>query len=84
VPVTVLNLPEDIHLKLFPPTIKITVMVGLSEYENISSGDFTAAVNYNQVMAENNQLDVSVDIQKPYIRLLKVTPRTLEYLIETE
>jgi len=84
VPVAVLNLPEGTHLKLFPPTIRITVMVGLSEYENILSRNFLATVNYNQVIAKNNQLDVAVDTDKSYIRILKIAPRTIEYLIETE
>jgi hypothetical protein len=39
-PVQVIHLPEDVNLKLFPPNVKITVMVGLSEYEEVSSRDF--------------------------------------------
>lgn len=83
-PVTVINLPENVKIKLFPADIKARVMVGLSEYENVSPGDFSATVNYEEVIAGENQLEVTVETNKSYIRLLKVQPGKIEYLIETE
>jgi hypothetical protein len=83
-PVQVIHLPEDVNLKLFPPNIKVTVMVGLSEYENVSSRDFSATVDYNQALAGENHLEVSVETSKAYVQLMKIVPNSIEYLIESE
>lgn len=83
-PVAVLNLPEGTRLKLFPPNVKATVMVALSEYENVSSGDFSANVDYNQALAGENHLQVSIESHLAYIQLVKTAPTSIEYLIETE
>lgn len=83
-PVQVINLPEDVNFKLFPTNIKVTVMVGLSEYENVSSRDFSATVDYNQALSGENNLEVSVETNKEYIQLMKVVPNSIEYLIESE
>ena len=83
-PVQVIHLPEDVQLKLFPPNIAVTVMVGLSEYEEVSSSDFSATVDYNQALAGENHLEVSVETSKEYIQLMKVVPNSIEYLIESE
>lgn len=83
-PVQIIHLPEDVNLKLFPPNVAVTVMVGLSEYEEVSSGDFTATVDYNQALAGENHLEVSVETNMEYIQLMKVVPNSIEYLIESE
>jgi hypothetical protein len=83
-PVQIIHLPEDVSLKLFPPNIKVTVMVGLSEYEEVSSRDFSATVDYNQALSGESYLEVSVETNKTNIQLIKVVPNSIEYLIESE
>ncbi len=83
-PVQLINLPEDVNLKLFPPNIAVTVMVGLSEYEKVSTRDFTATVDFTQALSGENYLEVSVETNKDYIQLMKVVPNSIEYLIESE
>ncbi|WP_372948178.1 YbbR-like domain-containing protein [Mariniphaga sp.] len=83
-PIQVINLPEDVNLKLFPPNIAVTVMVGLSEYEKVSTRDFTATVDFTQALSGENYLEVSVETNKDYIQLMKIVPNSIEYLIESE
>lgn len=83
-PVQVVHLPEGGNLKLFPPNVKITVMVGLSEYEEVSPLDFTATVDFNQALAGESHLEVSVETGKANIQLMKIAPAAIEYLIESE
>ncbi len=83
-PVQIINLPEKVQIKLFPPQVTISVMVGLSSYESISSADFTATVDYNQVTADRETLDVQIEATPIFIQLVKVSPSSVEYLIETE
>ncbi len=83
-PVQIINMPEDVQIKLFPPQVTISFMVGLSNYESISSAEFTATVDYNQISGERETLEVQVESKPLYIQLVKVTPASVEFLIEAE
>lgn len=82
-PVNVMNMPDDVKLKLFPPQVSVSFLVGLSEYENVTATIFTASVDYSQVLAGDATLLVTLETQHPFIQLMKVSPNSLEYLIET-
>ncbi len=83
-PVQIINLPEEVQIKIFPSQVAVSFMVGLSSYESVSSADFTATVDYNQVSADREVLDVQIKATPLFIQLIKVTPSSVEYLIETE
>lgn len=83
-PVQVNHLPENVELKLFPSNIAVTVMVGLSDYEEVSPRDLSATVDYNQALLGESYLEVKVETNKANIQLVKVVPSSVEYLIEPE
>ena len=83
-PIEVLNKPEEVQIKLFPSQVSVSVMVGLSEYENITTGNFTASVDFTQATAGNSVLDVQVEAEPSFLKLLKVSPTSVEFLVETE
>lgn len=83
-PVQANNKPDGINLKLFPSNVKIVIMVGLSEYENVSANDFKATVDYTQAIEGNSRLQVSAETQKQHIQIVNITPNPIEYLIESE
>lgn len=83
-PVQIINMPKDLQIKLFPPQVAVSFMVGLSSYEDITSADFTATVDYIQVSSNRETLDVQIEATPLYIQLAKVTPSSVEYLIESE
>ncbi len=83
-PVQVNNLPQDVQIKLFPAQVSVSFMVGLSSYESISSADFTATVDYNQVSPDRETLDVQIEASPLFIQLVKVSPSSVEFVIETD
>lgn len=76
------NIPEGAQVKLFPSEVKITFLVNLSEYNNINEDNFTAYVDLN---SGNNKetLKVLLDHAPPDIKMIRVNPENVEYLIET-
>lgn len=83
-PIEIRNKPEQANIKLFPPQIKVAAMVGLGEYENLSPSGFRAMVDYDQIAAGQSSLDIVVEVKSEFVYLLKTTPSSVEYLIETE
>ncbi len=81
-PVRAKNTPEGSQVKLFPSEVKVTFLINLSEYNNIDEESFTAFVDLNN--SDNREtLKVLLDHAPSEIKMVKVTPEYVEYLIET-
>lgn len=83
IPIQIKNKPADVNLKLFPSVIKVTCMVGLSEFNEITSTDFRAVVDYNNINSSSSKLAVQIELKPSFIELIRFTPENVEYLIET-
>lgn len=84
VPVLVKNKPQDLNIKLFPAEVKISFLVGLSEYENITAADFKAFVDYNEADYDTETLEINIESKPPFIQMLHISPQAVEFLIETD
>ena len=83
IPIAILNKPENVKIKLFPSDIKCSVLVGLSEFENISAANFSAVVDYNNISTGTENLEVKI-VKKPlFVEVLRFSPNFVEFLIET-
>lgn len=82
VPIIVKNEPADTRVKLFPSEITVTFWVGLSHYEKIHSDNFKAVVDYKAAEEGDEILDVEIREKPPYIQMIRITPRKVEFLIE--
>ncbi len=83
VPVHVKNKPDSVKIKLFPSEIKLTVMVGLSEFENIGSNSFDVYTDFTTIDSESDNIDVIVAPINSRLQVVRFTPERVEYLIET-
>ncbi len=83
VPIAVRNLPDSLSMKTFPHNVRVTCQVGLSNFEKLQPSMFTVTVNYEEaVLSQKKKLDVVMDKQPDFVRYVRFTPRTVEYLIE--
>lgn len=82
VPVTVINQPDEVHVKLFPSFVKVTFQVSLSRFPGIRPEDFKLVVNYEDLLKGKQKLKVIAKATPAYIYNLKIAPEELEYLIE--
>lgn len=83
-PLQIRNMPAIANVKLFPAQVNVSFMVGLSNYDSVSASDFSAWVDYEQISSQNETLEVQVESKPQFIQLLKVSPASVEYLIETD
>lgn len=83
-PVQIIHQPEGSGVKLFPPQVSASFMVGLSQYENVSPSDFSAVADFRQALEGDTTLDVIIETKPRFIHSLKTSPASVEFLIETE
>lgn len=83
IPIQVKNLPDNKNLKLFPSEIKLTILVGLSEFEVINASKFEVSVDYLSIKDGVENLDIEIGKKPVGVQILRFTPLNVEFLIET-
>jgi YbbR domain-containing protein len=83
IPVEILNKPAKTRIKIFPSEVKVLFTVGLSRFENIKSSDFGASVDYNSIVKDVNNLNITLYKKPEFIQGVRFNPEKVEFLIET-
>ncbi len=81
IPIQVLNKTGSQTLKLLPDYVTIHYLVSMKDYDEITTSSFKAVVNYNQVLQKNKKLTVEINRSPSEIKILKIEPLTINYLI---
>jgi len=82
VPVYVSDAPEGISIKLFPDKVKLSFLVGLSHFSDISENDFLLTVRYSDIAEKKEMLSINLDTKPQNILSVSIAPEQVEYLIE--
>ena len=83
IPVEIINKPDKVRIKLFPSELKVLFTVGLSRFETIKPSDFGASVDYNSIVNDVNNLNITLYKKPEFIQGIRVIPEKVEFLIET-
>ena len=82
IPVTVINNTRQKGIKVFPNNVKITYLVSLSDYNKVSPLMFVAAIDFPGLKtSELNKTKVQLINHPDYIRITKIDPEKVEYII---
>jgi hypothetical protein len=83
VPLNVVNLPEGISLKTFPPNVQLTYRIGLSKYKEVGPDLFTVSVDFREAMQPGTEkLPVVLQRAPDFIEEIKFNPHTVDFIIE--
>jgi hypothetical protein len=83
VPIQVINLPEGISLKAFPPNVQLTYRIGLSKYKEAGPDLFTLSVDFREAMQPGTEkLPVVLQRAPAFVEGIKYNPHTVDYIIE--
>jgi len=81
IPVQVLNAPDS--LKIFPKTIRVSCLVGLSKYDSLTSQNFLLQADFKNVVfnSSNNTLPVNITQSPPYVSQVKLDKQSVEFYL---
>ena len=83
IPVTLINVPETMNIRVFPVMIEATYNIGLSNFNKIKSNDIQAVFDYNEVTKnQKRRHKLQVINHSPYISSLRFSPDEVEFLLE--
>lgn len=75
------DVTDTLHIRFFPENLRIKCMVAIKDYANIKGSSFRALADTAQLHQLRPLLDVRVVMSPPNVRILKVEPEQVEYLI---
>lgn len=78
-PVETVGVPSGYELKTFPDKVKVTVQVPMKEYEKLNTSVLRAVSKYSN--GSKNQLKVDVTTDLPNIKITKISPEKVEYIL---
>lgn len=82
-PVTVFNKKGNTEVKLLPSKIKVTFLVPLTHYADITRDDFEAAIDLNDWSKKGyEQLPVILKKTPPFCEILKIEPQIIDFIIK--
>lgn len=67
------------HIKIFPENVKLTLMVALKDYKNISPEMFRIIADTTGFL-KSNYLTLHVESAPAYVKVSRITPETVEYI----
>jgi hypothetical protein len=83
VQIEVINMPDSLLLRPFPPAVTVNCNIGLSAYETLNEHLFRAVIDYSEVgNMLGNKLQVQIIKMPVYIQSVNFTPKSVEYIVE--
>lgn len=84
VPIYSENVPRNTVLRTFPLKTKVTFLVSSTLYNDITADNFLVVVDYNDTRNGERRCKIYVRQQPDNIRHLRISPESVEYVIEQE
>lgn len=83
VPVTCVNLPDNLNIKIFPSSVKIPFLVGLKRFNDISASDFEVIIDYNDIKdLKDSSVPLRITESPEYIQTKIPIPSEVEFVLE--
>lgn len=81
VPIQIVGLPDSLRMQTFPPRVRVSGNVGLSNYERVVPEAFRAVVSYRDAMEDKEQIPVRLEQHPDFLINPDFYPKTVEYLL---
>ncbi len=81
VPIQIVGLPDSLRMQTFPPRVRVSGNVGLSNYDRVVPEAFRVMVSYRDVMNSKEQIPVSLEQHPDFLINPDFYPKTVEYLL---
>ncbi|MFV0467551.1 MAG: CdaR family protein [Dysgonomonas sp.] len=85
VPISCINMPKDMEVKLFPSTVQVSFAVGLTQYKDITENNFSIELDYNDLKNIKSMITPIRLTASPavgHIHNITLTPSEIEFVFE--
>ncbi len=81
IPITILNIPNNVELNYFPKHIKVVYYLSLKDYKNIKVNDFRVECNYNDISKTEKSFFVpKLIVSSDKVKSARMKQNKVEYI----
>ena len=80
IPIKIVSDDPNKKIRIFPDKVKVTFMVALKDFSRVDSGMFESAIVYT-AGSDLKKLDVDLLSYPSFIKVTRIEPRNVEYII---
>lgn len=84
VPVTVLNLPDNIAIKTFPPQVSVVSKGRIEDLKELQASDFTVIADYSEVQGDQDFLTLTIQDKPEWLQLVTLDQEQVEFILKRE
>jgi len=82
VPVSIINQPHNMRIKIFPDNLTIKYLVALKDFKKINADMFVCSVDLSKINGgNNNKLEVSLNTFPAFIKIVNIDPAEVDFLV---
>lgn len=82
-PVTLINVPENIQIRTFPTIVEVTYNVGMSNFNSINEDDIKLVLDYQSLVKDDNgRKKLELRTETKDIFNIRINPEEVEFLLE--
>ncbi|MCX7552183.1 YbbR-like domain-containing protein [Xanthomarina sp. F2636L] len=81
IPVSVINIPENLTIKYFPKKVYVTYYTSLSNYNKIKATDFEIICDYNKIEVGTEYLIPKIVKEPNMVKHVKLSQEHIEFII---
>ncbi len=82
VPITIVNMPDNINVRTFPSRVKVKFSVGASQYKSVNANQFRVELDYKNIRANSDKCPLRLAIQPKGLAKASLEFDEVDYLIE--
>jgi hypothetical protein len=83
VPVSIINLPNGLQVKIFPSRVNVKYQVALSKYDKVKSDMFTVVADASETTSGNgDKLAVKVISSPTFVRSVSLQPEKVDFILK--
>ncbi len=82
VPITIVNMPDNINVRTFPSRVKVKFSVGASQYKSVNANQFRVELDYKNIRANSDKCPLRLVIQPKGLAKASLEFDEVDYLIE--
>jgi hypothetical protein len=84
VPVTVINLPENLVIKTFPPSVAVLCSGGVDAIKNLTAEGFKIEADYRAPDSQSGRLQLVLSAYPEGLRTVQLQEQSVEYIVRRE
>lgn len=81
IPVTLINVPEDVVINIFPKNVSIVYRVALNKFDKITPQDFRVIADYSKIIQDSPYLILGIENAPDFVYDLRLREKQVQFVI---